>query len=411
MIRIKSCRACGAQLTHTFANLGVAPLSNAFVSLEQAELGEAFYPLHAYVCNYCFLVQLAEFEQPENIFHDDYVYFSSFSQSWLNHAKNYCEAMVERFSLRADAHIAEVASNDGYLLKNFLKYGMKLTGIEPSSNCAKAAINIGIHTEIEFFNAASACRIRQNRGASDLIVANNVLAHVPDIHDFVSGFRELMCPEGITTFEFPHLMRLIEFNQFDTIYHEHFSYLALGPLQEIFSRKGLRVFDVEELTTHGGSLRVFVCNEGAAYSKCDAVEKVLTQEKEAGLYDIATYQRFGDGIVAIKEAVISFLIEARRSGKSVVAYGAAAKGNTLINYCGLGTNYIAFVVDRNPIKQNRLMPGSRIPVYDVSTINEFKPDYLLILPWNLRDEIVEQMSEIRKWGGQFVTAIPQLEVF
>ena len=411
MIQVKTCRACGAQLTHTFANLGVAPLSNAFVSQEQIELGETFYPLHAYVCNSCFLVQLAEFEQPENIFHDDYVYFSSYSQSWLKHAENYCEAMVERFNLRADGHIVEVASNDGYLLKNFLKYGMRLTGIEPSSNCAKAAIKIGIHTEVEFFNAATARRIRKDRGASDLIVANNVLAHVPDIHVFIFGFGELMCPEGITTFEFPHLTRLIVFNQFDTIYHEHFSYLALGPLREIIESKGLRVFDVEELPTHGGSLRVFVCKENAAHIKCDSVEKVLFQEKEAGLYDLSTYQRFGKGIVAIKEAIIGFLIEARRSGKSVVAYGAAAKGNTLINYCGLGTDHIAFAVDRNPMKQNRLMPGSRIPVYDVAFVSEFKPDYLLILPWNLRDEIVGQMSEIRKWGGQFVTAIPQLEVF
>ena len=411
MSQAKFCRACDAQLTQTFVNLGVAPLSNAFISIDKAELGETFYPLHAFVCNACYLVQLAEFEQPKNIFNDDYVYFSSFSQSWLDHAENYSKGVIERFNFNSDTHIAEVASNDGYLLKNFLNYNMKVTGIEPASNCAKVAIEQGIYTDVDFFNSSSAIRIRKNRGPADLIVANNVLGHVPDVYDFISGFSKLMAPEGFATFEFPHLMRLIEFKQFDTIYHEHFSYLSLGPLRQIFARQGLRMFDVEELATHGGSLRVYVCNENSAYEEQDAVNEILNRETESGLYDISTYKNFSSGIVDIKEAVLYFLIEARRQGKSVAAYGAAAKGNTLINYCGLGTNHIAFVVDKNPTKQNRLMPGSRIPVYDVSVINEYKPDYLFILPWNLRDEIVSQMSEIRRWGGKFVTAIPQLEVF
>lgn len=411
MTQTTSCRACGAALTQTFADLGVSPLSNAFIPRARADAGEKFYPLHAFVCAGCYLVQLAEFEQPADIFNDEYVYFSSFSKSWLDHAARYADAMTVRFGLGDDAHIAEAASNDGYLLQNFSRRGLQVTGIEPAGNCAVAAIEKGVHTEVGFFGVESARQICERRGAADLIAANNVLAHVPDIHDFVGAFRELMKPEGVTTFEFPHLMRLIEFNQFDTIYHEHFSYLALGPLRQVFAEQGLRMFDVEELATHGGSLRLFVCHKDAAHIETAAIEAMVAAEQEAGLQDLETYRNFGSRIVDVKDAVLSFLIEARREGKTVAAYGAAAKGNTLINYCGVGVDHISFVVDLNPTKQNQLMPGSRIPVYEPSAIAEHKPDYLLILPWNLRDEIVAQMSEIREWGGQFVTAIPRLDVF
>ena len=405
------CRACDAPLTRTFADLGLSPLSNAFIARDQANVGEVFFPLHAFVCDACFLVQLAEYEQPANIFNNDYAYFSSFSQSWLDHAARYSEAMIERFRLGSGAHVAEVASNDGYLLQYFLHRDMTVTGIEPAGNCAAAARHKGVHTEVKFFGAESGRQIRDDRGAADLIAANNVLAHVPKIHDFVAGFRELMKPEGVTTFEFPHLMRLIEFNQFDTIYHEHFSYLALGSLRQVFAKQGLRMFDVEEWPTHGGSLRLFVCHSNAAHADRPTVAAMLSKEKAAGLEDLATYENFGANVVKIKDAVLTFLVEAHRAGETVAAYGAAAKGNTMINYCGVGPDHIAFVVDRNPTKQGRLMPGSRIPVYDVTAVSRHSPDYLIILPWNLRDEIVEQMSEIRSWGGRFVTAIPRLDIF
>ncbi|MDA1101001.1 MAG: class I SAM-dependent methyltransferase [Proteobacteria bacterium] len=406
-----SCRICHAPVTRTFVDLGVLPLSNAFIERDQANAGEVFFPLHAFVCDACFLVQVAEYEQPANIFNNDYVYFSSYSQSWLDHAARYTEAMIERFGLGDGAHVVEVASNDGYLLQYFLQRDMTVTGIEPAGNCAAVARQKGVHTEVTFFGAESGRRIRDDRGAADLIAANNVLAHVPEIDDFVAGFGKLMKPEGVTTFEFPHLMRLIEFNQFDTIYHEHFSYLSLRPLRQVFAKQGLRMFDVEELPTHGGSLRLFVCHRDAAHADSPAVAAMLSKEKAAGLEDLATYESFATNVIDIKDAFLTFLVEARRAGKTVAAYGAAAKGNTMINFCGVGPDHIAFVVDRNPAKQDRLMPGSRIPVYDVSAISQHRPDYLILLPWNLRDEIVEQMAEIRSWGGRFVTAIPRLDVF
>ncbi|MBR0655593.1 class I SAM-dependent methyltransferase [Plastoroseomonas arctica] len=405
------CRACGAPLTRSFVDLGMSPLANSFVPLDRAEEGETFYPLHAKVCEACHLVQLAEFEEPRKIFSDDYAYFSSFSASWLTHAERYCAAMTARFGLAADAHVAEVASNDGYLLQYFARDGKRVTGIEPAANCAAAAEARGVHTEILFFGTETGREIAARRGQASLIAANNVLAHVPDIHDFLGGFRELLLPEGVATFEFPHLLSLMRHNQFDTIYHEHFSYLALGPITKVLAAQRLRMFDVERLTTHGGSLRLFVCHAGAAHVQTPAVAALAAEEHAEGLDDLARYDAFAPKVVAIKCAVLDFLIAARREGKTVAAYGAAAKGNTLLNYCGIGPDFIAFAVDRNPVKQNTLLPGTRIPVFGVEAVAERKPDYLMILPWNLRDEVAQQMSGIRDWGGRFVTAIPQVEVF
>jgi hypothetical protein len=406
-----ACRACGAPLTRSFVDLGMSPLANSFVPMARAEEGETFYPLHAKVCEACHLVQLAEFEEPKNIFSDEYAYFSSFSASWLAHAQRYCAAMTARFGLGADAHVAEVASNDGYLLQYFARDGIRVTGIEPAGNCAAAAQARGVHTEVAFFGTATGREIAARRGQAALIAANNVLAHVPDIHDFLGGFREMLLPEGVATFEFPHLLSLMRHDQFDTIYHEHFSYLALGPVAKVLAAQRLRVFDVERLPTHGGSLRLFVCHVGANHAETPAVAALAAEERAEGLDDLARYDAFAPRVVAIKCAVLDFLIAARREGKTVAAYGAAAKGNTLLNYCGVGPEFIAFAVDRNPVKQNTLLPGTRIPVHGVEAVAERKPDYLLILPWNLRDEVAQQMQEIRGWGGRFVTAIPRVEVF
>ena len=406
-----ACRACGAPLTRSFVDLGMSPLANSFVPIARAEDGETFYPLHVKVCEACHLVQLAEFEEPKNIFSDEYAYFSSFSASWLAHAERYCAAMTARFGLGADAHVAEVASNDGYLLQYFARDGIRVTGIEPAGNCAAAAQARGVHTEVAFFGTATGRAIAARRGKAALIAANNVLAHVPDIHDFLGGFREMLLPEGVATFEFPHLLSLMRHDQFDTIYHEHFSYLALGPVAKVLAAQRLRVFDVERLPTHGGSLRLFVCHAGARHAETSAVAALAAEERAEGLDDLARYDAFAPRVVAIKCAVLDFLIAARREGKTVAAYGAAAKGNTLLNYCGVGPEFIAFAVDRNPVKQNTLLPGTRIPVHGVEAVAERKPDYLLILPWNLRDEVAQQMQEIRGWGGRFVTAIPRVEVF
>jgi len=405
------CRACRTPLSRTFVDLGMSPLANSFVPMDKAEQGEVFYPLHAYVCENCFLVQLGEFETPENIFSDEYAYFSSFSSSWLHHAEAYVAAMVARFGIGPDHHVAEVASNDGYLLQYFLQRGVQVTGIEPAANCAQAAEAKGVRTESTFFHSQSARQLVASHGKADLMAANNVLAHVPDISDFVAGFREMLKPEGVVTFEFPHLARLIDSVQFDTIYHEHFSYLALGPVRSILAEQGLRVFDVEELSTHGGSLRVFACHAAAAHAQTLAVDALIEREAAQGLGDFAVYDGFADRVADIKDALLEFLIAARRAGKRVAGYGAPAKGNTLLNYCGVGPQHLAFTVDLNPVKQNRFLPGVRIPVLGVEEIARQKPDYLLILPWNLKDEIARQMDSIRKWGGQFVTAIPRLEVF
>lgn len=406
-----ACRCCGAPLHETFANLGMTPMANAFIRPETAGNAEHYYQLHALVCSECWLVQLGVFESPEAIF-VDYLYFSSFSPSWLSHAESYAKTMTRRLGLNQQSLVVEVACNDGYLLQYFQSAGIPVLGIEPAANVAKAARARDIPTDIAFFGAATARRLRATGVAADLMVANNVLAHVPDLHDFVEGFRILLAPSGVATFEFPHLLRLMQQNQFDTIYHEHFSYLSLGVVERVFAEHDLTVFDVEELPTHGGSLRVMarhMADPAAAVQP--SVGAVRSAEDGAGLGALATYQRFAKGVVNTKCALLDFLIKAHRQGKTVAAYGAPAKGNTLLNYCGAGPELISFTVDRSPHKQGLLLPGTRIPIRSPGAIAEARPDYLLILPWNLRDEIAAEMTLIREWGGKFVVPIPTVEVF
>ncbi|SFG44762.1 class I SAM-dependent methyltransferase [Methylobacterium gossipiicola] len=405
-----ACRACGAPLTRTVADLGLSPLANAYVSPDRAGRGEMFHPLHAFVCDACHLVQLEAFETPEAIF-SDYAYFSGFSAGWLAHAEAYVAAMQARFGLGGTSKIVEVASNDGYLLQYAVARGIPALGVEPAANVAAVAVSRGVPTDVAFFGAETARRLVADGHAADLTAANNVLAHVPDIHDFVEGFRILLKAEGAGTFEFPHLLRMIEERQFDTIYHEHFSYLSLGVVSGILEQHGLRVFDVEELPTHGGSLRVFFCHAGAAHPTSPAVERVRAAEGAGGLFEAQGYAAFAEDVVAIKCATLAFLADLRLKGARVCAYGAAAKGNTFLNYCGIGPELVAAVADRSPHKQGTLLPGSRIPVVSPQALLELRPDYVLILPWNLKDEIAGEMAAIRAWGGRFVTAIPRLTVF
>jgi len=403
-----ACRFCAAPLTESFADLGMSPLSNAFVPAAHEGAMEKFYPLHAYVCSACRLVQLGEFESPEAIF-GDYLYFSSYSESWLRHAEAYVGAMIRRFGLGAGSQIVELASNDGYLLQYFQRAGVPVLGVEPAANVAAAAIAKGVPTEIAFFGRATAERLRAAGRAADLITANNVLAHVPELNDFVAGIKILLAPDGVATVEFPHLERLIAENQFDTIYHEHFSYFSLYTAEQVFARHGLTAFDVEELPTHGGSLRLYLRHAGSG-DVGPAVEALRRREIAAGLAGSAPYARFAETVAATKASILEFLIQARRAGKRVLGYGAPAKGNTLLNYCGIRSDMIGFTVDRSPHKQGLLLPGTRIPIRAPAALIAARPDYVFILPWNLRDEIMTQMAEIREWGGRFVVPIPRLEV-
>lgn len=406
----RRCRFCEAPLTETFADLGMSPLSNAFVAEGKRHCAEVFYPLHAYVCGACHLVQLEEFESRENIF-SDYLYFSSYSDLWLKHCSDYASHMVERFGLTGKSQVVEIASNDGYLLQYFKALGLPVLGVEPAANVAEAAVAKGIPSEVAFFGVATALRLRENGAAADLMAANNVLAHVPDINDFVAGFKVLLKPAGLATFEFPSLHRLIAQNQFDTIYHEHFSYLSLLTVEQVMRRHGLRIFDVQELDTHGGSLRLFVCHQDAPHLQGPGLDLQRHRENEFGLDRMNTYQAFAQQVIDIKAQVLEFFLKARREGRRVAGYGAPAKGNTLLNYCGIGPEFLPFTVDRNPHKQGTLLPGSRIPVMGPDAIMRAKPDYLFLLPWNLRSEIVEQMAGIRAWGGRFVVPIPGVEIF
>ncbi|MCJ2034759.1 class I SAM-dependent methyltransferase [Methylobacterium sp. J-068] len=406
----RPCRACGASLHRSVADLGLSPLANAYVPADRAHRGEMFHPLHAYVCEACYLVQLEAFETAEAIF-SDYAYFSGFSAGWLAHAEAYVAAMQARFGLGPGSRVVEVASNDGYLLQYVVARGIPALGVEPAANVAAVARARGIPTEVAFFGAETARRLTAAGHAADLMAANNVLAHVPDIHDFVEGFRILLKADGVATFEFPHLLRMIEQRQFDTIYHEHFSYLSLGVVSGILEAHGLRVFDVEVWPTHGGSLRVFACHASAAHPATPAVARVLAQERAGGLFEPAGYAAFAEDVVAIKCATLAFLADLRLTGETVCAYGAAAKGNTFLNYCGIGPELVRAVADRSPHKQGTLLPGSRIPVVAPDALLALRPDYVLILPWNLKDEIASEMAAIRAWGGRFVTAIPRLTVF
>jgi 2-polyprenyl-3-methyl-5-hydroxy-6-metoxy-1,4-benzoquinol methylase len=405
----KTCRFCTAPLRESFADLGMTPLSNSFIAVDRASAMEPFYPLHAWVCSACRLVQLEAFESPQHIF-GDYIYFSSYSESWLRHAEAYAEAMTQRFGLGAQSTVVEIASNDGYLLQYFQRRGVQVLGVEPAANVAAVAVEKGVPSEVAFFGEATAKRLKAAGVAPDLMAANNVLAHVPDINDFVEGFAVLLKPDGVVTVEFPHLLRLMQETQFDTIYHEHFSYLSLHVVQRIFARHGLRVFDVTQLPTHGGSLRVFACHIGAAHEQTAAVATVLQAELDAGLETDEAYRRFAQQVIETKCALLRFLVDARAAGKTVAAYGAPAKGNTLLNYCGVGPELVAFTVDRSPHKQGMLLPGTRIPVHAPDAIMTAKPDYVLILPWNLRDEVTAQMAAIREWGGRFVVPIPTVQI-
>ncbi|MBU6449187.1 MAG: methyltransferase domain-containing protein [Rhodospirillales bacterium] len=403
------CRFCGHELGETFADLGVSPLSNAFVHPKMVDHQEQVYPLHAKVCPACWLVQLPEIQSPDLIF-SEYLYFSSFSETWLHHARMFSDTAMRRFRLGASSTVVEIASNDGYLLQFFHAAGVAVLGVEPAENVAQVAIAKGIPTEIAFFGCATAERLRAAGCRPDLIVANNVLAHVPDINDFVAGIALLLPSEGVAIIEFPHLLRLIENNQFDTIYHEHFSYLSLLTTEQIFLRHGLSVVEVEELETHGGSLRVHVRPCGHDTPQDSSVPVMLSHERAFGLESVEVYRDFARRIEAVKSDVVEFLVEAKRNGKTVLGYGAPAKGNTLLNYCGIGPDMLAFTVDRNPHKQGLLLPGSHIPVRAPEDLIAARPDYVFILPWNLRSEIIDQLSQIRAHGGAFAVPIPHLEI-
>ena len=404
------CRHCGAPITESVCDLGMSPLSNSYVKPDQLNAAEVFYPLHALVCSTCLLVQLEAYQTADHIFSADYAYFSSYSSSWLAHCKAYTEQMVVDHGIGPDKLVVELASNDGYLLQYFHEQGIAVLGIEPTANTAAVAVERGIPTRVEFFGTAFARRLVDEGVRADLLLGNNVLAHVPDLNDFVQGMSILLADDGFITMEFPHLMQMMRHNQFDTIYQEHFCYFSLLAVQRVFAHFGLRIFDVEQLGTHGGSLRIFACHHGNRRSTTSRIAELLADEKADGLHDLDGYRRFADKVRATKRALLRFLIDAREAGRSVVGYGAPAKGNTLLNYCGVSTDLIEFTVDRSPHKQGLYLPGVHIPILHPDAIAERKPDYVLILPWNLKDEVMSDMAHIRDWGGQFVLPIPTLTV-
>lgn len=405
------CRFCKTELKHEFIDLVNSPASNSFLTREQLNEPETFYPLKVYTCHNCFLVQVDEYKKSDAIFNSDYVYFSSFSTSWLAHAKRYTEMMTERFGLNKSSQVIEVASNDGYLLQYFQQKGIPVLGVEPTANTAEAAKAKGIESVVDFFGVQLAKELSAKGIKADLLLGNNVLAHVPDIVDFVSGMKVILKPHGVVTMEFPHLMQLVDNNQFDTIYHEHFSYLSFYTVKQIFETQGLELFDVDELPTHGGSLRIYAKHkEDNTKEISPNVVALLKKEKEKGLAGLAYYDNFQQKALDVKLALTAFLIEQKKAGKSVAAYGAAAKGNTLLNYCGIKADLIDFVVDRNPAKQNKFLPASHIPVKNEDHLKAEKPEYVIILPWNLKDEITEQLAYIKDWGAQFIVPIPKLEI-
>ncbi len=406
-----NCRSCNNKLREPFLSLGNSPLSNAFLSKEDLNKMELFYPLDVYVCERCFLTQIEEFESANNIFSSDYAYFSSYSESWLRHCRNYTQMMVTRFGFNENSFVVEIASNDGYLLQYFKQRDIPVLGIEPASNTADVAKKNGIPTDVTFFNTSYARKMKEAGKLADLIIGNNVLAHNPNLNNFVEGLKIALKPGGIITMEFPHLLRLMEENQFDTIYHEHFSYFSLYSVKNLFALHGLEIFDVEEIPTHGGSLRIYgKLKTDKSKTVTNRVEDLIEKEKSAGLLDIKTYYGFSERVKSTKRKLLQFLIQARNEGKKIVGYGAPAKGNTLLNYCGIRTDFLDYTVDRSPHKQNKYLPGTHILIKHPDKIKEDKPDYVLILPWNIRDEIMEQMSYIRDWGGKFVIPIPEVVV-
>ncbi len=404
------CRFCGTSLKCTVVDLGMQPFANRY--LEAAELGrpETLYPLRLYVCESCFLVQIEAVVRPEDIF-GDYAYFSSYSDSWLRHAKSYTDMIATRLGLQGQSQVVEIASNDGYLLQYFVEKEIPVLGIEPAANVARVAIERGIPTVVKFFGEQAAHELAEQGRRADLLLGNNVLAHVPDLNSFVRGLKILLKPQGVVTMEFPHLMRLIAEKQFDTIYHEHFSYFSLFAVERIFAAHGLLIFDVEELPTHGGSLRIYAChNEGTSKPQGRRVADLKAREERSGLTRLEGYVTFGEQVEQTKRKLIALLTARKREGKAIVGYGAPTKGTTLLNFCGIGPDLVDYTVDRSPYKQGRFLPGNHIPIYPPDKIKETKPDYLLILPWNLKDEIMEQMAYIRHWGGRFIIPIPEARI-
>ncbi len=403
------CRLCGALLTHTFVDLGMSPLCESYVSSDALDQPEIFYPLHVRQCSSCLLVQLPAYVWGEEIF-SDYAYFSSYSDSWVAHAKRYADSMIDTLDLTGDSLVIEVASNDGYLLQHFMTRGIPVLGIEPAKNVAETAQSLGIPTEVQFLGETTGNDIAENRGRADLVVANNVFAHVPDIRDFVAGLRALVKDSGLVTLEFPHLLRLMQRRQFDTIYHEHYSYLSLLTASKALATAGLVVVDVEELSTHGGSLRVFARPGDHAGTPTERVGEVLDEESRLGLHTLAGHSGFAGEVLTIKSDLLDFLIAAAREGRSVAGYGAPGKGNTLLNHCGVRVDLLQYTVDRSTAKQGKFLPGTHIPIYAPDRLAETRPDYVLVLPWNLRDEISKQLGYIREWGAQLVFPIPELEI-
>jgi SAM-dependent methyltransferase len=392
-------------------DLGMSPLCQRHIKPNEKNDMERFYPLHAYICDQCWLMQLEEFATPHEIFAEDYAYFSSYSDSWLDHARRYTDLMIDRFGYSAGQQVVEIASNDGYLLQWFLKKGIPVLGVEPASNVAKVAQGKGIRTESVFFGKDTALLLKKKYGQADLLLGNNVLAHVPDINDFVGGMKILLKDDGVITMEFPHLQRLIEENQFDTIYHEHFSYLSFSTVNRIFAYHGLTLFDVEELSTHGGSLRIYARHDDDLTKPVsDQAHALLKRELDLGMETVDYYKNFEEKVKETKRKLLDFLIRKKREGKTIVGYGAPGKGNTLLNYCGIRSDFIDYTVDRSPHKQGNYLPGSHIPIYSPEKIRETKPDYVLILPWNLKTEIKKQMSYIEDWGGKFVVPIPEAQI-
>lgn len=406
------CRFCESELHQVFADLGNAPASNSYLTQAQLNEPEVFYPLKIWTCGNCFLTQIDEFKSHSEIFSSDYAYFSSMSTSWLAHAEKFVEKMVDKFGLDKGSKVVEIASNDGYLLQYVQARGIACLGVEPTASTAKAAREKGIETREVFFGTATAKQLVADGWQADLTAANNVLAHVPDINDFLAGFKILLKPNGVASFEFPHLMQLVQHNQFDTIYHEHFSYLSLLTVEKMAAAQGLQVFEVEEIPTHGGSLRVLMTHAGSEFHKRhSSVDELLEKERNCGMGSLGFYQNFQPKIEKIRLEFLDFLITQKKAGKKIAAYGAAAKGNTLLNYCGVKEGLIDYVCDLSPLKQNRFLPASHIPVVAPEKLAETKPDYIIIFPWNIRDEVVKQLAYTREWGAKFVVAIPQLEVF
>jgi len=405
-----NCRFCEAPVTRSFVNLGMQPLSNGYVDRAAADAMEPFYPLHAYVCDACLLVQVPELQSPERIF-ADYAYLSSMSDSWLAHCRRHALNMIETLHLNAKSLVVEVASNDGYLLRNFKEKGIPVLGIEPAANVAAIAEAAGVRTLAKFFGTKLATELAQGGQRADLLLGNNVLAHVPDLNDFVRGLALVLAPRGVLTMEFPHLGRLLKEKQFDTIYHEHFSYFSFGTVERVFAAHGLTLFDVEELPTHGGSLRIYASHANLAERQVSKrVEELRERERTDGGVSLDSYARFAEDVREVKRKLLEFLIGRKREGKTIVAYGAAAKGNTLLNYCGIREDFIDYVVDRSPFKQGKLLPGSHIPIEAPERIAETRPDYVLVLPWNLKDEIATQLSFVREWGGRLVVPVPEVSV-